>query len=170
MLTRYGINCDMLSGDVPQRQRVRRLEDFKTGKIRVLVATDVAGRGIHIEGMDHVINFKLPHDPEDYVHRIGRTGRAGAAGTSISFADEKDAFYLPAIEEFTDRSLSCIQPEEEWLTMPKPVPGERKSKSRSRSKASHTARKSQSGPRPNRGRPQRSKRPAEDKTGPKKRS
>jgi len=156
MLTRYGINCDMLSGDVPQRQRVRRLEDFKTGKIRVLVATDVAGRGIHIEGMDHVINFKLPHDPEDYVHRIGRTGRAGAAGTSISFADEKDAFYLPAIEEFTDRNLSCIQPEEEWLTMPKPVPGERKSKSRSRRKASHTARKSQSSSRPNRRRPQRS--------------
>jgi len=156
MLTRYGINCDMLSGDVPQRQRVRRLEAFKTGKIRVLVATDVAGRGIHIEGMDHVINFKLPHDPEDYVHRIGRTGRAGAAGTSISFADEKDAFYLPAIEEFTDRNLSCIQPEEEWLTMPKPVPAERKSKSRSRRKASPTARKSQSGPRPNRGRPRRS--------------
>ncbi len=156
MLTRYGINCDMLSGDVPQRQRVRRLEAFKTGKIRVLVATDVAGRGIHIEGMDHVINFKLPHDPEDYVHRIGRTGRAGAAGTSISFADEKDAFYLPAIEEFTDRNLSCIQPEEEWLTMPKPVPGERKSKSRSRRKASPTARKSQSSPRPNRGRPRRS--------------
>jgi ATP-dependent RNA helicase RhlB len=170
MLTRYGINCDMLSGDVPQRQRVRRLEDFKTGKIRVLVATDVAGRGIHIEGMDHVINFKLPHDPEDYVHRIGRTGRAGAAGTSISFADEKDAFYLPAIEEFTDRSLSCIQPEEEWLTMPKRVPAEKKPSSRRGRKAVPTARKSQSSSRPNRRRPQRSTRPAEDKTSPKKRS
>jgi len=121
MLTRYGINCSMLSSEVPQRQRVRRLEEFKTGKIRILVATDVAGRGIHIEGMDHVINFKLPHDPEDYVHRIGRTGRAGTAGTSISFADERDAFYLPAIEEFIGRSLGCIQPEEDWLIMPKPV-------------------------------------------------
>jgi len=170
MLTRYGINCDMLSGDVPQRQRVRRLENFKTGKIRVLVATDVAGRGIHIEGMDHVINFKLPHDPEDYVHRIGRTGRAGAAGTSISFADEKDAFYLPAIEEFTDRSLSCIQPEEEWLTMPKRVPAERKSDSRRRRKASPASRKAQSRSRPNRRRPQRSKLPSEDKTGSQKRS
>ena len=133
----------MLSGEVPQRQRVRRLEEFKTGKIRVLVATDVAGRGIHIEGMDHVINFKLPHDPEDYVHRIGRTGRAGAAGTSISFADERDAFYLPAIEEFTDRSLSCIQPEEHWLIMPKPVfakkertPGPRKTRPRRSTKPS----------------------------------
>jgi ATP-dependent RNA helicase RhlB len=121
MLTRYGINCSVLSGEVPQKKRIRRLEEFKTGKIRVLVATDVAGRGIHIEGMDHVINFTLPHDPEDYVHRIGRTGRAGAAGTSISFADEKDAFYLPAIEEFIDRKLSCIEPNENWLTMPKPV-------------------------------------------------
>lgn len=121
MLTRHGINCAVLSGDVSQKTRILRLEKFKASKIRVLVATDVAGRGIHIEGMDHVINFRLPHDPEDYVHRIGRTGRAGAAGTSISFADERDAFYLPAIEEFIDRKLSCIHPKEEWLTMPEPV-------------------------------------------------
>ncbi len=121
MLTRHGINCSVLSGDVPQKKRIRRLEEFKAGKIRVLVATDVAGRGIHIEGMDHVINFTLPNEPEHYVHRIGRTGRAGAAGTSVSFADEKDAFQIPAIEEFTDRKLSCIQPKEDWLTMPKPV-------------------------------------------------
>jgi len=121
MLTRYGINCSMLSGEVPQQKRLRRLNEFKSGKIRVLVATDVAGRGIHIEGMDHVINFKLPHDPEDYVHRIGRTGRAGATGTSISFADERDAFFIPAIEEFMGRKLICMEPEEEWLTMPEAV-------------------------------------------------
>jgi ATP-dependent RNA helicase RhlB len=120
-LTRHGINCSVLSGDVPQKKRISRLEEFKDGKIRVLVATDVAGRGIHIEGMDHVVNFTLPHDPEDYVHRIGRTGRAGAAGTSISFADENDAFYIPAIEEFIDRHLSCIEPDESWLVMPKPL-------------------------------------------------
>jgi ATP-dependent RNA helicase RhlB len=87
----------------------------------VLVATDVAGRGIHIEGMDHVVNFTLPHDAEDYVHRIGRTGRAGAAGTSISFADEEDAFYLPPIEEFMARKLDCIRPEEDWLILPRPT-------------------------------------------------
>ena len=120
-LTRYGINCSELSGDVPQKQRVDRLDQFKAGKIRVLVATDVAGRGIHIEGMDHVVNFTLPHDPEDYVHRIGRTGRAGSAGTSISFADEEEAFYLPPIEEFMARKLDCIRPEEDWLILPRPV-------------------------------------------------
>ena len=143
MLARYGINCSILSGDVPQKKRVRRLEEFKAGKIRVLVATDVAGRGIHIEGMDHVINFTLPRDPEDYVHRIGRTGRAGASGTSVSFADEKDAFYIPAIEEFTDRNLSCIEPNENWLTMPKPVRARKRRRPRRKRRPAHTAHRSQ---------------------------
>ncbi len=127
MLDRYRINCAVLSGEVPQNKRIRTLEQFKAGKIRVLVATDVAGRGIHIEGMDYVINFTLPHDPEDYVHRIGRTGRAGAVGTSISFACEEDSFYLPAIEEFIGRALPCIPPEEGWLELP-PAPPRRRSK------------------------------------------
>ncbi len=134
MLTRYGITCSILTGDVPQIKRVRRLEGFKTGKIRVIVATDVVARGIHIDGMDHVINFKLPHDPEDYVHRIGRTGRAGATGTSISFADDDDAFYLPDIEAFIGRKLDCIEPEDDWLIMPEAVPVSKKSKSRQRGK------------------------------------
>ena len=138
MLTRHGVNCEMLSGEVPQKKRVRRLEEFKQGKIQVLVATDVAGRGIHIEGMDHVINFTLPQDPEDYVHRIGRTGRAGAAGTAVSFADEKDAFQIPAIEEFTARKLSCVQPKENWLTMPKPVLTRKRHKSRRRRTAARS--------------------------------
>ncbi len=141
-LARYGINCSILSGDVPQKKRVRRLEEFKTGKIRVLVATDVAGRGIHIEGMDHVINFTLPRDPEDYVHRIGRTGRAGASGTSVSFADEKDAFYIPAIEEFTDRELSCIEPNENWLTLPKPVRARKRRRFHRKRKPAPTAQRS----------------------------
>jgi ATP-dependent RNA helicase RhlB len=123
----------------------------------------VAGRGIHIEGMDHVINFMLPRDPEDYVHRIGRTGRAGAAGTSISFADEKDAFYLPAIEAFIEQKLNCIEPEEEWLTMPKPIPGREKNRSRRRRTSVPTA-KGKSRPRPKRRRPRRSGQPAHDKT------
>jgi ATP-dependent RNA helicase RhlB len=125
MLDRYRIDCAVLSGEVPQKKRIRTLERFKEGKIRVLVATDVAGRGIHIEDMDYVINFTLPHDPEDYVHRIGRTGRAGAAGTSISFACEEDSFYIPAIEEFIGRSLHCIPPEESYLDLP-PAPRRRK--------------------------------------------
>ena len=136
MLTRYGVNCSELSGDVPQKKRIQRLDEFKAGKIRVLVATDVAGRGIHIEGMDHVINFKLPYDPEDYVHRIGRTGRASATGTSVSFADEDDSFYIPAIEKFIGHKLSCIEPKEEWLTMPKPVFSKKKRGTRHRKKVS----------------------------------
>jgi ATP-dependent RNA helicase RhlB len=122
LLSRYQINCAILSGDVRQNIRIRTLDDFKDGKIRVLVATDVAGRGIHIEGMDHVINYTLPRDPEDYVHRIGRTGRAGAAGTSISFADEEDSFAIPAIEKLIGNELPCIYPAEEWLAPLPPPP------------------------------------------------
>ncbi len=121
-LSRYGINCEMISGDVDQKKRMSRLAAFKAGKIRVLVATDVAGRGIHIEGMKHVVNFTLPHDPEDYVHRIGRTGRAGSLGTAVSFADEGEAFYIPAIEDYLGRKLACIEPPEEWLVMPEAPP------------------------------------------------
>ena len=120
LFTRHNINCAVLSGDVRQSKRIRTLEDFKAGKIRMLVATDVAGRGIHIEGMDHVINYTLPRDPEDYVHRIGRTGRAGAEGTSISFADEEDSFFIPAIEELIGQKLPCTHPQEDWLTPPPP--------------------------------------------------
>ena len=133
MLTGYGINCSMLSGDVPQQKRIQRLESFKAGKIRVMVATDVAARGIHIEGMDHVINFTMPHDPEDYVHRIGRTGRAGAAGTSISFADEEDAFYIPDIEAYMERELPCIEPDDDWLILPETVQAKKNRPRRRRS-------------------------------------
>lgn len=94
-LVRDGINAAQLSGDVPQHKRIKTLEGFREGKIRVLVATDVAGRGIHIDGISHVINFTLPEMPDDYVHRIGRTGRAGASGVSISFAGEDDSYQLP---------------------------------------------------------------------------
>ena len=112
---RDGIDAAQLSGDVPQSKRARTLDNFREGKLRVLVATDVAGRGIHIDGISHVINYTLPDDPEDYVHRIGRTGRAGAKGTSISFAGEDDAFHLPPIEELLGNKLECIQPEEELV-------------------------------------------------------
>ena len=107
-LYRSGIDCGALSGDIPQYKRIRTLDAFKTGKLRVLVATDVAGRGLHIDDVSHVINFSLPEEPEDYVHRIGRTGRAGAIGTSISFACEEDSFLLPAIEEKLGTKLNCV--------------------------------------------------------------
>jgi ATP-dependent RNA helicase RhlB len=109
-LVRDGINAAQLSGDVPQHKRIKTLEGFREGKIRVLVATDVAGRGIHIDGISHVINFTLPEVPDDYVHRIGRTGRAGADGVSISFAGEDDSYQLPSIEEKLGRKISCETP------------------------------------------------------------
>ena len=119
-LYRNGINCGMLSGEISQAIRVRTLEAFKSGKLRVLVATDVAGRGLHINDVTHVINYTLPEEAEDYVHRIGRTGRAGAVGTSISFACEEDSFLVPAIEEILGNKLNCIHPEDSLL---KQTPG-----------------------------------------------
>ncbi len=104
-----GVNCQVLSGEVPQNKRIRTLDGFKEGKFEVLVATDVAGRGIHVDGVSHVINFTLPEDAEDYVHRIGRTGRAGKKGVSISFACEDDSFQIPAIEAYIKRSLDLEQ-------------------------------------------------------------
>jgi ATP-dependent RNA helicase RhlB len=114
-LRRAGLPAGILSGEVPQNKRTRTLEDFKTGKLKVLVATDVAGRGIHVEGVSHVVNYNLPEDPEDYVHRIGRTGRAGATGISISFASEDDAFLLPDIEQLLGHKLDCVHPPAELL-------------------------------------------------------
>ncbi len=110
-LRKKNVSCEMLSGEVPQRKRLTTLDRFKQGKIRVLVATDVAGRGIHVDDVSHVINFDLPEDPEDYVHRIGRTGRAGATGISISFISEDDAFNLSAIEDYLGHPVACTQPE-----------------------------------------------------------
>ncbi|MGA1053898.1 MAG: ATP-dependent RNA helicase RhlB, partial [Pseudohongiellaceae bacterium] len=117
-LYRNGIDCGLLSGEIAQNKRIRTLEDFKSGKLKVLVATDVAGRGLHIDDVTHVINYTLPEEPEDYVHRIGRTGRAGALGTSISFACEEDSFLLPDIEEKLGQKLECTHPEESLLETP----------------------------------------------------
>jgi len=114
-LQRRGIKAAMISGDVPQTQRSRTLEAFRSGKVQVLIATDVAGRGIHIDGVSHVVNYNLPEDPEDYIHRIGRTGRAGATGISISFACEDDAFLLPELEKAIGMKLECVYPPEELL-------------------------------------------------------
>ena len=94
------IHAEAISGDVPQRKRLRLMRDFLSGELPVLVATDVASRGLHIPDVSHVFNFDLPQDAEDYVHRIGRTARAGAFGDAISFGCEDYAMHLPEIEEF----------------------------------------------------------------------
>jgi ATP-dependent RNA helicase RhlB len=97
-LERHGWRIGALTGDIPQARRLKILSDFKSGSLPLLVATDVASRGLHIEGVTHVINVDLPQDPEDYVHRIGRTARAGRAGKAISLADEDYVFSLDAIQ------------------------------------------------------------------------
>ncbi|MBN2703018.1 MAG: DEAD/DEAH box helicase [Pontiellaceae bacterium] len=121
-LDRYGHKCEMLSGAVTQKKRMRILEEFREGKVTVLVATDVAGRGIHVEGVSHVVNFNIPENPDDYVHRIGRTGRAGATGQSITFACEMESFELPKIEELLGVELKCSMPPEELLEDLPPAP------------------------------------------------
>jgi ATP-dependent RNA helicase RhlB len=100
LLNANGFPCRVISGDVEQRKRMKILDDFKDGSLPILIATDVASRGLHIDGVSHVINYDLPQDCEDYVHRIGRTARAGAEGKAISLADEDGALYLEAIEEY----------------------------------------------------------------------
>jgi ATP-dependent RNA helicase RhlB len=104
-LAAHGYHARAITGDVEQRVRLKIMEAFKGGRLPVLVATDVASRGLHIEAVSHVINYDLPQDAEDYVHRIGRTARAGAAGKAISLCDEEGAFYLEAIEKFIGQKI-----------------------------------------------------------------
>jgi ATP-dependent RNA helicase RhlB len=104
-LLHNGINAEALSGDVPQRKRLRMLKDFQAGELAVLIGTDVASRGLHVPGVSHVFNYDLPQDPEDYVHRIGRTARAGATGDAISFGCETYAISLPDIEAFIGHKI-----------------------------------------------------------------
>lgn len=100
-----GIEASVISGDVPQKKREKILQRFKEGDLPVLIATDVAARGLHIPDVTHVFNFDLPEDPEDYVHRIGRTARAGAEGDAISFACEDYAIHLPDIEKYIEHRI-----------------------------------------------------------------
>jgi ATP-dependent RNA helicase RhlB len=104
-LKKDGYKVVMLSGEIAQDKRLKMLDQFKNGKQNIMIATDVAGRGIHVDGVSHVINFTLPEQSDDYVHRIGRTGRAGTRGVSISFLSEDDAFYLPEIEKAIGQKL-----------------------------------------------------------------
>lgn len=104
-LTRNGYETRALTGDVDQKKRLRTLADFKEGRLPVLVATDVASRGLHIEAVSHVINWDLPQDAEDYVHRIGRTARMGAGGKAIGLVDEASALNLEAIEKFIGQKI-----------------------------------------------------------------
>ncbi len=120
-LARYGFAVGILSGDVRQKKRMRILDEFTKGNLHLLVATDVASRGLHIDGVTHVFNYDLPDDAENYVHRIGRTARAGAKGTAVSFACEHFCFGVPDIEAYIKRSIPLLRIEQEWLELGEPV-------------------------------------------------
>jgi len=109
--------CRLISGDVAQEKRLKIMRDFKEGKLPVLIATDVASRGLHIEGVSHVVNYDLPEDSEDYVHRIGRTARAGATGKAISLADERGVLSLEAIEAYIGHPIPTEWAEDDLFVM-----------------------------------------------------
>ena len=124
-LERAGFRVGVLSGDVPQKKRESLLARFQKGQLDILVATDVAARGLHIDGVSHVYNYDLPFDAEDYVHRIGRTARRGADGDAISFACERYAMSLPDIEAFIEQKLPVAAVERELLIAKPRAPREK---------------------------------------------
>ena len=121
-LAANGVHAGMLTGDVPQKRRLALLDDFTRGALPILVATDVASRGLHIPNVSHVFNFDLPQDPEDYVHRVGRTARVGAGGDAVSFACEEFVYSLMAIEEYIGEKIPTMAVSDELLASPAAPP------------------------------------------------
>jgi len=116
-LEQDGIEADAIHGNKSQNARQRALEGFRNGKLRVLVATDIASRGIDVDGVTHVVNYELPHEPESYVHRIGRTARAGATGIAISLVDGEERGLLRDIERATRQTIAVAT-----MNLPKGAP------------------------------------------------
>lgn len=112
-----GWPAEGISGDLPQRKRFKLMSQFKNGSIKILVATDVASRGIHVEDISHVINYDLPQDSENYIHRIGRTARAGKTGHAISLACERYVYHLEPMEEMLGYKISVVWPEDDWFVI-----------------------------------------------------
>ena len=110
-----GWPAEGITGDLQQRKRFQLMAQFKSGKIKILVATDVASRGIHVEDISHVINYDLPQDAENYIHRIGRTARAGKTGNAISLACEQYVYHLEAIEDWLGYKIPVVWPENSWF-------------------------------------------------------
>jgi ATP-dependent RNA helicase RhlE len=134
-LGKRGVSADAIHGNKSQAARQRALKRFRAGDARVLVATDIAARGIDVEGVSHIINYELPNEPESYVHRIGRTARAGAAGVAFSFCDPAERGYLRDIERLIHHRLAVIGDEPE-STQPAGRP-KSKTKKKSRGKPWH---------------------------------
>ncbi|MCF7969672.1 MAG: DEAD/DEAH box helicase [Methylococcaceae bacterium] len=152
-LTANGHKVALLSGDVPQDKRQRLLADFQESKVTIMIATDVAARGLHIPDVSHVFNFDLPQDVEDYVHRIGRTARFGASGEAISFICEEYAYSMPDIEEYISHRIpvqritedllpEIIKPAARPKPPRKPAPNQMKADARSRKPRPKSAQKS----------------------------
>ncbi len=147
-LNANGFNATVMSGDVRQTKRESLLKQFKNGEIDILVVTDLAARGLHLPDVSHVFNFDLPHDPEDYVHRIGRTARLGNEGDAISFACENYAQSLPLIEDFIDQRIENLPIDESML--PELVHPKRRSRPKPTGRGRHSShgRSHSSNPRP----------------------
>ena len=128
-----GWPAEGITGDLPQRKRFRLMAQYKKGELKILVATDVASRGIHVEDISHVINYDLPQDSENYVHRIGRTARAGKTGNAISLACEKYVFHLEPLEKMLDYKIPVVWPEEDWYLEDRSQPFPTKRKTRLKS-------------------------------------
>jgi ATP-dependent RNA helicase RhlB len=127
-----GYPAQALTGDLDQRRRLRLLEQFKSSELKILVASDVASRGLHVEDISHVINYDLPLDREDYVHRIGRTARAGRSGRALSLACEDYVYRLEAIEEYLGKKIPVVWPEAEWFLPDRSQPAPRTQPARKR--------------------------------------
>jgi len=136
--------AERITGDLPQRKRFSLMEGFKQGKIKILVATDVASRGIHVEDISHVINYDIPQDPENYVHRIGRTARAGKSGRAITLACEDYVYHLEPVEQMLGNKIPVVWPEESWFAtdQAKSIPVARAGRGRRTAKTRTTARDS----------------------------
>ena len=132
-----GHRAGLLTGDVPQNQRIKILKQFTEGEIDILIATDVAARGLHIPKVSHIFNFDLPDDCEDYVHRIGRTGRAGEKGLAISLACERYVFNLPPIEKYIKHTIPVSEYDQDSLLDSLPIMKVTKHKSHSHNKDNH---------------------------------
>ena len=142
-LKRAGFAAGPIHGDMEQPERIRELDRFKSGEINILVASDVAARGLDIKGVSHVFNFDVPWQPDDYIHRIGRTGRAGATGIAITLATKEDADKLEAIEKLIGNPIPPLEGEAKSEAEPEPAAAkarERKAPARGRKKADEAPR------------------------------
>ena len=157
-LSANGFPAEGITGDLPQPQRLKLMERFKGGKTKILVATDVASRGIHVEDISHVINYELPQDAENYTHRIGRTARAGKTGRAISFACEDCVFYLEPIEKMLGDKIPVVWPDDDWFLEDKggPIPGRYRERKKSPTRVKGRV--------PERKRPQQSRNPRKIRT------